>query len=204
MPATKIYFAQLDPTWHDWIQIVNVGKGPTNVTCIGRDINGNIVWNVQNSLRPYQTWAPPVDEPKVSVSLEVRSDGQPILGERHCHSGTQVLDFPGACEEDGTLGRRLFFPELVAGATDWFRFLNVGDADAHISFVVRDVNNARVTKQHSKAVKPHCWWDVGDELVGAAVQGTVEVVSTQPIVGERHLHYKGGQIAVGQLGQVLH
>jgi hypothetical protein len=40
-------------------------------------------------------------------------------------------------------------------------------------------------------------------VMGTAVQGTVEVVSTQPIVGERHLHYKGGKIAIGQLGQVL-
>ncbi|GIX05803.1 MAG: hypothetical protein KatS3mg115_0206 [Candidatus Poribacteria bacterium] len=201
--ATVIYFTQLDPTWHDWVQIVNVGNQPTEVTCIARNAQGKVIWSVKNRLRPFQAWTPAVDQPKESASLEVRSDGQPIVGERHCHSGTQVLDFPGACEERRTIGRRLFFPELVAGATDWFRFLNVSDVDAHVSFVVRRVSDARVVAQRTHVIKPWHWWDVGDQHMGAAVQGTVEVVSTQPILGERHLHYKGGQTAVGQLGQVI-
>ena len=202
MPTT-IYFTQLDPTWRDWVQIVNVGNAPTKVTCVGRNINGQIRWTASQSLRPFQTWTPNVDSPKESLSLEVKSDGQPILGERHCQLGTQMLDFPGASIEGLTIGRRLIFPELVAGATDWFRFLNVGEADAHISFVVRRVNDARVVVQRSHVIKPWGWWDVGDKVMGGAVQGTVEVVSTQPILGERHLHYKGGKVAIGQLGQVL-
>jgi hypothetical protein len=114
-----------------------------------------------------------------------------------------MLDFPGASVFGKTVGRRLFFAELVAGAVDWFRFFNVGEADAHVSFVVRQVTNARVVVQRSQVIKPFGWWELGDKNMGGAVQGTVEVVSTQPLVGERHLHYKGGQIAVGQLGQVL-
>ncbi|MBT5534169.1 hypothetical protein HOK31_13970 [Candidatus Poribacteria bacterium] len=203
MPATTLYFAQLDPTWHDWVQVVNVGNAPARVTCIGRNIEAKTIWTAEHTLPPYHTWTPAVDAPKQSVSLEVRSDGQPIVGERHCHSGSQVLDFPGASVFGKTVGRRLFFAELVAGAVDWFRFLNVGQADAHVSFVVRQVATARVVIQRSQVVKPFGWWEVGDQVMGGAVQGTVEVVSTQPIVGERHLHYKGGQIAVGQLGQVL-
>ncbi len=35
------------------------------------------------------------------------------------------------------------------------------------------------------------------------VKGTVELISTQPVVAERHLHYQGGKVAVGQLGQCL-
>ena len=147
MPATTLYFAQLDPTWHDWVQVVNVGNAPARVTCIGRNIEAKTIWTAEHTLPPYHTWTPAVDAPKQSVSLEVRSDGQPI--------------------------------------------------------VVRQVATARVVIQRSQVVKPFGWWEVGDQVMGGAVQGTVEVVSTQPIVGERHLHYKGGQIAVGQLGQVL-
>ncbi len=203
MPATTLYFAQLDPNWHDWVQVVNVGNAPTKVTCVGRNAEAQVVWSAEHTVPSFNTWTPAVDAPKVSVSLEVRSDGQPIVGERHCHSGNQVLDFPGASVFGKTVGRRLFFAELVAGAVDFFRFLNVGAADAHVSFVVRQINTARVVIQRSHVIKPFAWWDLGDKNMGGAVQGTVEVVSTQPLVGERHLHYKGGQIAVGQLGQVL-
>ncbi|MBM3214745.1 hypothetical protein FJZ36_07520 [Candidatus Poribacteria bacterium] len=102
-----------------------------------------------------------------------------------------------------TVGKRLFFPELVSGAYDYFRFLNVGNADAHISFIVRNITDARVIMQRSRAVGPYRWWQLLDEETGATVSGTIEIVSTQPIVGERHLHYKGGETAVGQLGRVL-
>jgi hypothetical protein len=202
MPATTLYFTQLDPGWHDWIQIVNVGNANARIVCIARDINGQTVWSAENTIAPYQAWTPAVDTPKVSTSFQVNSD-QPIVAERHCHSGTQVLDFCGASVYNRTVGKRLFFPELVSGAYDWFRFLNVGDADAHISFIVRSITDARVIVQRSKVVPPNQWWELADEDTGATVQGSVEVVSTQPIVGERHLHYKGGLTAVGQLGQVL-
>ena len=43
------------------------------------------------------------------------------------------------------------------------------------------------------------WWDVSDRNLGQ-VNGTLEIMSTQPIVAERHLHYSGGKTAVGQLG----
>ena len=33
--------------------------------------------------------------------------------------------------------------------------------------------------------------------------GTLEVLSTQAIVGERHMHYQGGKTTVGQFGQVI-
>jgi len=201
MPApTTIYFAQLDPVWQDWVQIVNVGNAPAKVICLARDANGNAVWSKENTLNPFCGWTPPVEEVKVSVSLQV-SANQPICGERHCHLGTQVLDFPGASVETKTVGRRLFFPELVAGAGEWFRFLNVGDADAHVTLTTR-TTDGRIVRQRSNVIPPFRWWDVTDAELGD-YQGTVEVTSTQPLVGERHLHYPGGQTAVGQLGQVL-
>lgn len=201
MPApTTIYFSQLDPVWLDWVQLINVGNGPARVVCLARDENANAVWSQENTLNPFCGWNPTVESVKVSVSLQVTSN-QPIVGERHCHLGSQVLDFPGASVEDKTVGRRLFFPELVAGAGEWFRFLNVGSADAHITITVRTVDG-RVVRQRSNVVPSFRWWQIGDNEAGD-YSGTVEVTSTQPIVGERHLHYAGGQTAVGQLGQAL-
>ena len=203
MPSTTLYFAHLHPQWHDWVQIVNIGNEQAKLTAIGRNNKGEIVWTDEGETSPFETWTPKVDKPKVDISLEVKSDGEPIVGERHCHKDTQVLDLPGASEFGRTVGRRMFFPELAAGASDWFRFLNVGEADAHISFVVREVKTAKVIVQRSHSVKPWGWWQVGDKAMGGAVQGVVEVVSSQPIVGERHLHYKGGKVAIAQLGQVI-
>ncbi|MBM3213455.1 hypothetical protein FJZ36_00840 [Candidatus Poribacteria bacterium] len=201
MPTgTVLYFAQLDPVWQDWVQIVNVGNAPAKVVAVARDENGNAIWSKENTLSPFVGWNLAVEEVKVTTSLQV-SANQPIVGERHCHLGTQVLDFAGACVEDKTVGRRLFFPELVAGAGEWFRFLNVGNADAHVSFCTRTVDG-RIVRQLSHVIPPSRWWQVGDAEMGD-IQGTVEVTSTQPIVGERHLHYQGGKTAVGQLGQVL-
>ena len=47
-----------------------------------------------------------------------------------------------------------------------------------------------------------CCWDIAEGQMGN-VTGTVEVQSSQPIVGERHLHYQGGKTCVGQYGQVI-
>jgi hypothetical protein len=201
MPApTTIYFAQLDPIWQDWVQLVNVGNAPARVVCLARDINANAVWSAENTLNPFCGWTPLVETVKVSTSLQVTSN-QPIVGERHCHYGSQVLDFPGASVECKTIGRRLFFPELVAGAGEFFRFLNVGDVDAHVTLTIR-TTDGRVMRQRSNVIPSYRWWDVSDNETGDW-QGTVEVTSSQPILGERHLHYAGGQTAVGQLGQAL-
>jgi hypothetical protein len=141
-----------------------------------------------------------VQEITVSASLTITAD-QPIVAERHMHRGTEVLDFPGACPESKTVGKRLFFPELLPDAWDWFRILNVGEANAHVSMTVRNGQGA-VGRQRSRTLGPFRWWDVDEKEMGK-VRGTVELVSTQPVVAERHLHYKGGKAAVGQLGQVL-
>ena len=115
------------------------------------------------------------------------------------HKGTNILDFVGAAVEYETVGQRLFFSEMVSGAWDWFRFLNVGEADALISLAIRN-RNGDVIRQHQHQIPFLCCWDVDEKIMGNAT-GTVEVQSTQPIVGERHLHYQGGKISVGQFGQ---
>jgi hypothetical protein len=195
-----LYFAEVGPNWADWIQIVNVGNGPARVVCLARDGGGNAVWSQENTLNPFCGWTPNVEGIKVMTWMQV-SANQPIVAERHMHSGSNVLDFPGACVENRTVGRRLFFAELSSGAGDWFRFVNVSAADAHVTITVRS-SDGRVVRQRSHVIPSLRWWDVDDSVLGD-IAGNVEVTSTQPIVGERHLHYAGGKTTVGQLGQVL-
>ncbi len=204
-PPTRIYFAQVAMGgWFDWIIVANIGKKRDKLTAIARDVNGRTIWTGEKELNPYQCWVVPADgvaDKKGDVSLEVRSP-EPIVGERHCHSGSQVLSFPGAAVELGSVGTRLFYPELYSGAYDWLRFLNVGNADALITVVARDRNTARVLKQISGRARPNGFWTVSDNQI-KSVTGTMEVISTQPIVGERHMHYQGGKTAISQLGQVI-
>ena len=127
-----------------------------------------------------------MEEVTIKSSVEIRSD-RPIVTERHMHSGTSIVDLPGASTEGGHVGRRLFFPEVYSGAFDWFRFLNVEEADALVNIVLRN-RNGKVLKQLHNSIKPLCCWDVSDTNLGNVV-GTIEVQSTQPIVGERHMHY---------------
>jgi len=200
----RIFFGQIAPgQWYDWVILTNVGPKEAKVTVIARDQNGKTVWSQDRTLRPFQCWVPPVDQAvkNIDVSLEVRSD-QYIVGERHQHGGTQVLSFPGAALELGSVGKRLFFPEVYSGAYDWFRFLNVGEADAIITFVARDRNTAQIRHQFSGRARPMGFWTVPDDRL-KDVTGTVEVVSTQPIVGERHMHYQGWKTAISQYGQVI-
>ena len=109
MPApTKIYFPQVaSGGWADWVEVVNVGAEEANITALARDQNGNVVWSYSKKIVPFQCWLVPVegqaDSRGVEVSLEVSSD-QPILGERHCHYQSQVLDFPGAAVELDSAG----------------------------------------------------------------------------------------------------
>ena len=198
--AKTLYFPELGPVWADWIQIVNVGNAPTKVTCLARNGAGNPVWSKENTIAPFQGWTPPVEEVKEMCSLMVTAD-QPIVAERHMHRGTQVLDFPGASPETKTAGKRLFFPELVPGALDWFRILNIGEAEARVTVIVRN-SDGKVVRQRSNVIPPNRWWDIDDRAMGD-VRGTVEVTSTQVVVAERHLHYQGGKVVVGQLGQVM-
>ena len=72
------------------------------------------------------------------------------------HKGTNILDFVGAAVEYETVSQRLFFPELVSGAWDWFRFLNVGEADALISLVIRN-RNSDVIRQHHHQIPSLCY-----------------------------------------------
>jgi hypothetical protein len=204
MPApTKIYFPQIAVGWEDWVQIVNVSQEPANVIAIARNLQGQTVWSQDARLNPFQAWTAAADTVKVPASMVVSSD-KPIVGERHCHSKTEVFDFPGASPEGMTVGRRLFFPEIYSGGGDWFQILNVGEQKANINVIVRQ-RDGRIHRQFGKQnINPLSWWNFTDRDVGN-ITGTVEIMSTQPIVGERHLHYHKGHVgsAAGQLGQVI-
>lgn len=202
MPAPKtIYFSQIaGGNWRDWVRVVNVSNQRAKVTAVARNYSSQAVWSAEHNLGPHQAWSPPVQgqaDRKGDVSLEIRSD-QPIVGERHCHLGSQVLDFHGASMEDRTVANRLFFPELYSGGGDWIRVFNVGEADALINLIVRNLKGD-VIRQLAGRARRFSWWDVSDRNLGQ-VNGTLEVMSTQPVVAERHLHYSGGKTAVGQLG----
>lgn len=206
MPApTKIYFGQVaSGQWADWVQVVNVTNEPANMLAIARNANGMTVWSGDKKVGPFQAWTIPVEpfSKEQELSLVVSSD-KGIVGERHCHLGTEVLAFPGAAPELKSAGRRLFFPELTEACTDWFRVFNIDSQRAFINVIVRK-SDGSIFKQFTGQIDPLCFWSFADETVGK-VSGTLEMLSTQIIVAERHLHYgeviKG--VAVGQLGQVL-
>lgn len=202
MPLAKtIYFTQVSGDAPDWIRIVNVSNKRAKVSVIARTPRGKSIWSDSIQLAPFQTWTPPVDNVKEGDSIEVRSD-EPIVGERHCHVGKNTFDFPGAAPEYGTVGRRLFFPEIYSGGNETLRILNVGENEALVSIVVRDPNG-RIIKQLSGRAPVFGWWYLTDKAF-CQVDGTLEIQSTQPIVTERHLYYaSGAKGAVGQLGQVL-
>jgi hypothetical protein len=198
-----LYFPEVGPAWHDWVIVVNVGREAAKVLMVARDDGtGQPVWSQEQTLRPFQCWTPNMEEIKIKSSVEVRCD-QPIVAERHMHSGTSIVDLPGASAEGGHVGRRLFFPEVYTGAHDWFRFLNVGEADALVNIVVRN-RGGQVIRQLHNSIRRFCCWDIDDNQMGN-VRGTVEVQSTQPIVGERHMHYTGSHqgAVVGEYGVVI-
>lgn len=208
MPITnRLYFAQIaGGVWADWVQVVNVSGENAKVQAIARDWNANIVWSSERILSPFQGWVVPVEPASKTqnLSLVVLSD-KPIVGERHCHLGTEVLAFPGASPEMGTAGYRLFFPELVAECADWFIVFNITEIESQVDVIVRDVNGTTV-KQFGTRLKGMGGWVFSDNETGR-VQGTIEIISEQMIVAERHLHYQGtyhpNGVAVGQLGQVI-
>ncbi len=135
MPVgNKIYFPQIAAgVWADWVKVVNINDLPSYVQAIVRNPLGQIVWNANSTLQPYQAWVIPVDSafPQENVSLTVVSE-RPIVGERHCHLGTEVLAFPGASPEMKTVGTRLFFPETVYGCHDNFRLMNITENNSEI------------------------------------------------------------------------
>ena len=199
--ATTLYFPEVGPQWEDWVQVINVGTEETRVNIIARHAgNGQPTWSDEKEIAPFECWTPNVEAIKQNSSMQFSAD-QPIVAERHMHKDPNILDFVGAAEEYETVGLRLFFPELVPGALDWFRFLNVGEADALVNIIVRN-RRGDITRQHHHRIKPMCCWDISEGIMGN-VRGTLEVQSTQPIVGERHLHYQGGKTCVGQYGQVI-
>ena len=61
-----------------------------------------------------------------------------------------------------------------------------------------------VITQFQGQIKPYHCWDFDDGRL-KDVRGTVEAVSTQSIIGERHMHYKNGHkgAVVGAYGVVL-
>ena len=199
--ATTLYFPEVGPQWEDWVQVINVGTEETRVNIIARHAgNGQPTWSDEKEISPFECWTPNVEAIKQNSSMQFSAD-QPIVAERHMHKDPNILDFVGAAEEYETVGLRLFFPELVPGALDWFRFLNVGEADALVNIIIRNRQGDTI-KQHHHRIKPMCCWDISEGIMGN-VRGTLEVQSTQPIVGERHLHYQGGKTCVGQYGQVI-
>ncbi len=199
--ATTLYFPEVGPQWEDWVQVVNVGTEETQVNIIARHAgNGQPTWADEKEISPFECWTPNVEAIKQNSSMQFSAD-QPIVAERHMHKDSNILDFVGAAEEYETVGLRLFFPELVPGALDWFRFLNVGEADALVNIIVRNRRGDTI-RQHHHRIKSMCCWDISEGIMGN-VRGTLEVQSTQPIVGERHLHYQGGKTCVGQYGQAI-
>jgi len=209
MPLTnQLYFAQVAAgVWADWVQVINVGDRDSKVFAVARDWTGRILWHSETVLRPYQGWVVPVEPASVTQDLSlVLNSEMPIAAERHCHLGTEVLAFPGASIEARTAGRRLFFPELVAGCGDWFIVFNINEQQAVATVYIRDDNGTLVNQFTSPVIPPMGGWVFNDQQTGN-VQGTVEVISDQIIVSERHLHYQGtyhpNGVAVGQLGQVL-
>ena len=203
-PSRRQYFPEISDAWNDWVQIVNISNEPAKVTAVARNQTGGTIWSQEATLQPYQAWNPDVEQIKQQSSVTVMSD-QPIIAERHDHSGTQVLNFPGASRRNRTAGRRLFFPEVYAGGLDWFRFMNIGDALCNVNIVVRD-GSGKVSKQISSPPIPVMgWWIATDTELGN-ITGTLEALCTQPTIGERHQHYdekvhKG--VAIGMFGQVL-
>jgi hypothetical protein len=207
MPApTKIYFSQVaSAEWKDWVQVVNVENEVAEIIAIARNEKGETVWSGERRLRPFQAWAIPVEPASVNQELSLTvSANRGIVGERHCHSQTQVLAFPGAARELKNVGRRLFFPEIRPKTAEWFRIFNIDINPAIVNIVVRDTNGTTVKQFSSPQINAQCFWSFVDTEIGE-VYGTMEMISTQSIVAERHLHYgeeiKG--VAVGQLGQPL-
>lgn len=204
MPApTKIYFPQIAVGWEDWVQIVNVSNEPANVMAVARNQQGQTVWSQEFKLTPFQAFTTAADTITIPVSMTVSSD-KGIVGERHCHSGVTVFYFPGAATELMTVGNRLFFPEVYEGGLDWFQILNVSEQPTNINVIVRDKSGKIANQFGIQNLATMNWWNFTDKEVGN-INGTIELMSTQPIVGERHLHYEGALAgtAVGQLGQVI-
>jgi hypothetical protein len=206
MPApTKIYFGQIaSKQWQDWVQVINVSNEDSQMMAVARNEKGQTVWSGDKSLRPFQAWVIPIDPVSVNQELSlVVSSNKPLIGERHCHLGTEVLAFPGAAPEQRSVGRRLFFPELSGPCRDWFRIFNISEQTALVNMISRDLEGA-IVKQFGSQIGSLGFIHFSDEMTGN-VYGSLEVISTQTIVSERHLHYaeviKG--VAVGQLGQVL-
>jgi len=207
MPAATTIWFGLDKgtKWHDWVRVVNISNKRAKILAVVRDSRGRTVWSGEKELNPYQPWVIPAErsgaDRKGDMSLEVRSDG-PIAGERHLHHGKDSMAFPGASLERGMIGRRLFFPELYSGGHDWLRIINVGNAEAYINVIARDTSG-RIIKQLSGKARPLGFWIISDKNLGQ-VDGTLEIQSTQPILGERQLDYTAiGKGSVGQLGQVI-
>ena len=73
---------------------------------------------------------------------------------------------------------------------------------ALINVIARDIHG-RIVKQLSGKARPLGFWIISDKNLGQ-VDGTLEIQSTQPILGERQLDYTAvGKGSVGQLGQVI-
>jgi len=208
MPLTnRLFYPQVAAgVWADWVQVVNVSGEIANIKAIARNREGVIFWTGERTSNPFQGWVIPVEpaSQQQDLSLEVISN-KAIVGERHCHNGMEVLAFPGASIEMGTVGKRLFFPELVAECLDWFIVFNITDAEANVNVIVRNENGG-IVKQFSNKLSAMASWPFSDNETGR-VQGTLEINTDQLIVCERHLHYQGtyhpNGVAVGQLGQVI-
>jgi hypothetical protein len=203
-PSRRQYFPEISEAWNDWVQIVNVSNEPAKVTVVARDQNGNSIWSQEKTLQSFEAWNPDVEQIKQQSSVTAMAD-QHIMAERHNHSGTQILYFPGASMRNRTAGRRLFFPEIYSGGIDWFRFLNISDTPCNISLIARDSSGKIANQLGSHPIPPMGWWIVTDKEIGN-VTGTLEALCTQPTVGERHLHYDANVhkgVAIGMFGQVL-
>ena len=95
--------------------------------------------------------------------------------------------------------KTIYFAQIAAGTwSDWVQIFNSGEVEAQVALVLRDVHGI-IRQQLAGRIPPHGWWTVTDANLGQ-MSGTLEIMSTQPVAAERHMHYQGGQTAVGQLG----
>lgn len=191
----ELYFPQIITTWNDWIEVINIGSGEARINIIGRNYNGKLIWKQESALFPLNSHIITLnDVDENDISLQIISD-QPLVGQRYIYSESGVTILLGASEQTKTVGKKYFLlSELLPDTVDWFRFLNVGEVDSKLYFVFR-TNKGEFITDRDFFLAPFCWWDVGQEERNIGGDTNFEVVSSQPLIIERHIYYrsKGGQ-----------
>ena len=199
----KLYFPQITPLWGDWVEVVNVGDKTAHIEAIGRNRQGEVVWRGNQTLSPFKSWIISLDIEE-DVSLEIDSS-QLIVGARYIYSEAGIAVLSGASVQGRTVGKRFFLlSELLPGTKDWFRFLNVGELDAHVFLTVWS-NEGQIITQRDITLPPFHWWDVGERERNVPSNTNFEILSDQPLVVERHIYYRvsGREMMYGYICQAI-